>query len=160
MADRILPQGDLELLETDTARRLLTSAQSAHLAYLWTDGTPRVVPIWFHWTGEEIVMATFGGAPKIRALQANPDVAVTIDIDSNPPEILSLRGRASVTEVTGVVPEYAQAVHRYVDEEEAAARLEQLGPDTKMARIAVRPTWVGLIDFQSRLPSAVGGVTG
>jgi hypothetical protein len=28
-----------------------------------------------------------------------------------------------------------------------------------MARIAVRPNWVGVVDFQARLPSALGGVT-
>jgi hypothetical protein len=27
-----------------------------------------------------------------------------------------------------------------------------------MARIAVRPAWVGLIDFQTRLPDVQGGV--
>jgi len=26
-------------------------------------------------------------------------------------------------------------------------------PGTRMARIAVRPTWVGLLDFQRRLPA-------
>jgi hypothetical protein len=29
-----------------------------------------------------------------------------------------------------------------------------------MARIAVRPTWVGVIDFQTRRPAGMGGVTG
>ena len=29
---------------------------------------------------------------------------------------------------------------------------------TVQARIAVRPAWVGLIDFASRLPSVLGGV--
>jgi hypothetical protein len=24
-----------------------------------TDGTPRVMPTWFHWTGEELVTPTF-----------------------------------------------------------------------------------------------------
>jgi hypothetical protein len=28
----------------------------------------------------------------------------------------------------------------------------------RMARIAVRPTWVGTLDFQTRLPSHVGGI--
>jgi hypothetical protein len=37
---------------------------------------------------------------------------------------------------------------------------QSLVPGTRMARIAVRPTWVGVIDFESRLPSALGGVTG
>jgi hypothetical protein len=29
-----------------------------------------------------------------------------------------------------------------------------------MARIAVRPSWVGLVDFQTRLPSTLGGIAG
>ena len=27
-------------------------------------------------------------------------------------------------------------------------------------RVAVRPTWVGVIDFTTRLPAGMGGVTG
>jgi hypothetical protein len=33
-------------------------------------------------------------------------------------------------------------------------------PGTRMARVAVRPNWVGLVDFQTRLPSNLGGITG
>jgi len=114
-----LPQGDLRLLETDQARRLLVAAQPARYAYTATDGTPRVLPSWFHWTGDELVMPTFLAAPHIRrparrlaALRAHPDVAVTIDTDTFPPQVLLLRGRAAITEVDGVVPEYAQAARR------------------------------------------------
>jgi hypothetical protein len=46
------PQGDLRLLDSDVARRLLSSTIPARLAYIATDGTPRVVATWFHWTGE------------------------------------------------------------------------------------------------------------
>jgi hypothetical protein len=28
-----------------------------------------------------------------------------------------------------------------------------------MMRIAVHPTWVGILDFQTRLPAVMGGVT-
>ena len=44
-------QGDLALLDDPVAQTLLQSTIPARLAYSWTDGTPRVVPIWFHWTG-------------------------------------------------------------------------------------------------------------
>jgi hypothetical protein len=36
------------------------------------------------------------------------------------------------------------------------AQIDQ--PGTRMARIAVRPAWVALMDFQTRMPSALGGV--
>jgi hypothetical protein len=160
-----LEQGDLRLLETDLAQRLLASRIPARYAYAALDGTPRVVASWFEWTGEELVLPTFISAPhvshavyRLRALRANPDIAVTIDTDAFPPEVLSVRGTAEITEVDGVAPEYARAAHRYLGSEEATAYLAQIDhPGTRMARIAIRPAWVGLLDFQSRLPSALGG---
>ena len=161
----LLEQGDLKLLTTDLAQRLLTSTIPARYAYAALDGTPRVVASWFEWTGEELVLPTFISAPhishaayRVRTLRANPDVAVTIDTETFPPEVLSVRGEAEIAEVDGVVPEYARAAHRYLGSEQATGYLEQIDhPSTRMARIAVRPTWVGLLDFQTRLPSALGG---
>jgi hypothetical protein len=106
-----LRQGDLGLLESDLARRLLVSTVPARFAFVWTDGTPRVLPTWFHWTGTELVMPTFLSAPHVR-----------------------------------------KAAATYL------AQVDQ--PGTRMARVAVRPTWVGLIDFKTRLPAGMGGVTG
>jgi hypothetical protein len=156
-----LAQGDLRLLETEQAKRLLDAPLPARYAYTATDGTPRVLPSWFHWTGDELVMPTFLAAPHVRyparrlaALRRNPDVAVTIDTEAFPPEVLLLRGRAAITEVDGVVPEYALAARRYMGDQAATAYLAQIDqPGTRMARIAVRPTWVGLLDFQTRVPA-------
>ena len=163
-----IEQGDLRLLESDVAKRLLVSPLPARLAYTSPDGTPRIVPTWFHWTGDELVMPTFIAAPhvrhaagRLRALRSNPMVAVTIDTEGFPPEVLSIRGEASVTEVAGVVPEYALAARRYLGDEAAGALLTSLDdPVTVMARIAVVPAWVGLIDFDTRLPAPLGGVSG
>jgi hypothetical protein len=161
-----LEQGDLRLLETDLAARLLTSTIPARYAYTSLDGTPRIVASWFVWTGEELVLPTFISAPhithaayRVRALRANPDVAVSIDTESFPPEVLSIRGKAETTEIDGVAAEYAEAARRFLGTGQAADYLAQIDqPGTRMARIAVRPTWVALMDFQNRMPSALGGV--
>jgi hypothetical protein len=42
-------------LNHPVAPELLHSTNPARLAYSWHDGTPRVVRIWFHWTGQEVV---------------------------------------------------------------------------------------------------------
>lgn len=160
-----LPQGDLGLLDSEVARELLGSAVPARMAYVAQDGTPRVVPSWFHWTGEELVMPTFLSAPhvqrparRLEALRANPAVAVSIDTDSFPPHVLLVRGRAEITELDGVPPEYALAARRYQGEEEGGAYLDQIDqPGTRMARIAVRPAWVGVLDFETRLPGGMSG---
>lgn len=155
-----LPQGDLALLDTEMAQRLLASSIPARLAYTGIDGMPRVIPIWFQWTGDEIVMGTFAGSAKIAALLANPYVAITIDTDVSPPDVLLVRGRAELTDVDGIVPEYAEAAPRYLGDG-ARLYLRQLErKKTAMVRIAVCPTWVGLIDFRKRMPAAIGGISG
>jgi hypothetical protein len=161
-----LEQGDLMLLDTDLAKRLLMSTIPARYAYTALDGTPRIVASWFVWTGEELVLPTFISAPhvshaayRVRALRANPDVAVSIDTESFPPDVLSIRGRVEITEVDGIAPEYAEAAHRFLGSEEATGYLAQIDqPGTRMARIAVRPAWVALLDFKTRMPSALGGI--
>jgi hypothetical protein len=156
-----LQQGDLRLLESDVAQRLLESTLPARLAYEGHDGKPRVVPIWFQWTGEEVVMASLPGATKVPALRARPDVALTIDTDQFPAEVLLVRGQAEVTDVDGVVPEYAPAARRYLGEGPAADFLAQVDrPGARMHRIGVRPGWVGVLDFQMRLPAPLGGIQG
>jgi hypothetical protein len=149
-----LPQGDVRLLDTPTAQRLLTAPLVARLAYTGKDGTPRVIPVNYVWTGDEFVIAAFGGTYKIRDLRARPDVAVCIDTTDGPPQALMLRGPVTMTEVDGVLPEYAVTQRQLRSEEEANAYLEMIDqPGLRMVRISLRPTWVGIVDFGSpRLP--------
>jgi PPOX class probable F420-dependent enzyme len=149
-------QGDLALLQHPTSRELLQSKIPARLAYVWTDGTPRVVPIWFHWNGTEFVMGTPSKAPKLKALARNPRVALTIDDNTFPHKVLLVRGTARLEPVNGVVPEYAIAAERYFGPEQGRAWIEQLGKMVPtMVRVTLTPDWVGLLDFQTRFPSAL-----
>ena len=151
-------QGDLSLLQHPAAQELLQSKIPARLAYVWTDGTPRVVPIWFHWNGREIVMATPEKAPKLKALAKNPKVSLTIDDNTFPNKVLLIRGMAELEWVGGIVPEYAQAAERYFDTQQAEAWLGQLRKlVSSMVRITITPEWVGVLDFQERFPSALAG---
>lgn len=152
----MIPQGDLRLLDDPTATRLLASTELARLAYTAKNGTPRVVPMLFHWTGEEIVFGSYANSAKLRSLSAHPDVAITIDTAGPPPDVLLLRGRAQLGRVGGIVPEYAAAHRRYYGEEQGNATVAQMtAAGAEMVRIAVRPTWVGVLDFQTRLPGAI-----
>ena len=148
-------KGGTELLQDPVAQELLASRIPARLAYNWTDGTPRVVSIWFHWNGSDIVMATLPGAPKLKALQSGDRVAITIDTNDPPHHILSIRGTAEVTESQGVVTEYAQAAVRYLGRERGEAYVGSLPADIRMGRIAVRPDQVVVLDFETRFPSPV-----
>jgi hypothetical protein len=149
-------QAIAEELAIPAARELLTSTQLAHLAYLGKDGAPRVIPVGFFWTGDQIVISTASTAPKVAALAACPDVALTIDGGGTPGEAraLSIRGRASIKIVAGVTEEYLAAARRSM-EAEAAAEFEKSCREMydQMARIAVTPSWVRFYDFGAgRLP--------
>jgi hypothetical protein len=149
-------QGDLQLLQHPVSRELLQSKIPARLAYIWTDGTPRVVPIWFHWNEREFVLGTPTKAPKLKALAKNPKVALTIDDNSFPHKVLLVRGTARLATVQGIVPEYAEAAERYFGSEPGKAWVKQLGSMIReMVRITITPEWVGVLDFQARFPSAL-----
>ncbi|WP_418276420.1 pyridoxamine 5'-phosphate oxidase family protein [Isoptericola jiangsuensis] len=142
--------------ELAAGAELLASPGTAHLAYVAQDGTPRVVPVGFWWTGTQIVVATATTAPKVAALRAAPDVAVTFDAGGTPgaARSLSVRGRAGITVVDGVVEEYLAASRKGMSAQEAA-QFEQacrrLYP--RMARIAITPTWARYYDFGTgRIP--------
>jgi len=149
-------QGGLNLLQQPVARDLLESRNPARLAYIWTDGTPRVVPIWFHWNGSDFVLASPPRAPKLKALARNPETSLTIDDNTFPYKVLLVRGRARLETMNGVVPEYAIAAERYFGREQGQAWVTQLGGMvSSMVRITIAPHWVGLLDFQTRFPSAL-----
>ena len=138
-------QGDLALLDDPVAQKLLHSTQPAHLAYTWWDGTPRVVPIWFEWNGAEFVLGTPPNAPKVAVLQENTHVSLEIDSAEWPYKVLIIRGSAHVEVVDGVSAEYAAAAARYFGPEQGPAWVGQVGQMfSKMARIVVRPDWVGI----------------
>ena len=149
-------QGDVGLLHDPVARELLQAKGPAHLAYNWHDGTPRVVPIGFHWNGEELVMATATDAPKTKVLTNGAKVAVSIERDYAASKILLIRGTVRVDTVEGIASEYTAMIHRTMSEEDAQALLKEAAPPyPRMTRILMHPDWVGIIDFETRLPSAV-----
>ena len=143
-------------LSTAGAQELLASTSAAHLAYIGKDGAPRVIPVGFFWTGDQFVVSTATTSPKVTALSARPDVSLAIDAGGTPGQAraLSIRGRASVEIVDGVVEEYLAAARRSMDAD-AAAEFEQSvrGFYDRMARIAITPHWVRYYDFGAgRMP--------
>jgi nitroimidazol reductase NimA-like FMN-containing flavoprotein (pyridoxamine 5'-phosphate oxidase superfamily) len=137
-------------LSTIGAQELLAATSAAHLAYIGKDGTPRVVPVGFFWTGREFVISTATSAPKVAALKSRPDVALSIDGGGTPEQsrALSVRGWANVEIVDGLVPEYLAAARKSMGAE-AAAEFEKNCRQMydQMARIAVVPSWVRFYDF-------------
>lgn len=146
----------MDVLNDEVAQELLNSRELAQLAYTWMDGTPRTVPIWFQWDGKEVVLATDPGYPKVKALKARPEVAVTINTNTWPYHLLIIRGTATLEQMSGVVPEYTLAAERYLGPEQGRAWVQQAaGLAKEWVRVAITPKEARIIDFETRWPSVI-----
>jgi Pyridoxamine 5'-phosphate oxidase len=145
-----------EILNKPLSQEML-NRDLARLAYVAKDGTPRVVPIGFTWNGSEVVMCTATNAPKLVSLRRNPAVALTIDTEVHPPNVLLIRGEAVLDEVEGIPDEYLKASGTYKMTPEQRVEWEAgvRSLYDSMVRIVVRPTWAKLIDFDETLPTPV-----
>jgi Pyridoxamine 5'-phosphate oxidase len=152
-------QGNVALLNDPVAQQLLSAPIPGQLAYTWTDGTPRVLPIGFHWDGRHIVMCTPPDAPKMKALARQPKVALTINSYEFPYKVLYVRGTVAIEKADSMIPEYVTMAKRCLGEEGGEAWLTNvhamLPAMGGMARLALTPEWVGILDFEQRFPSAV-----
>ena len=102
------------------------------------------------------MVSTATNSPKLASLSERPDVSLSIDTGNTPDQArsLSVRGRAEVTIVDGLVPEYLAAARETMDAE-AAAEFEKTCREMydQQARIAIRPRWARFNDFSTgRIP--------
>lgn len=141
-------------MNTDTfVKTLLAAPIPARLAYIGLDGHPRVIPVSYLWDGATFVFGSDPAWYKIRALEVNPNVALTVDSTDFPPLILSARGVATIEYDQGLPEEYVEAARRIVGEElmpqwEANVRAE----NRNMALVRIKPTWLKVVDFETRFP--------
>jgi hypothetical protein len=146
----------IAVLNKPLSLELMNSDVHARIAYNGSDGFPRVIPVAYVWNGQEIVFCSPPNATKVRSLQKDPKVAITIDTDDFPPKLLLIRGTAAIEIVDGIPDEFIEGARRQVPAEgfaewEAGSRALY----DQMARIVVTPVWAKLIDFETTLPSAV-----
>lgn len=145
----------VELMNNDpVVQNLLKAPIPARLAYVAKDGSPRVIPVSYLWNGAAFVFASPPDWPKIKALTANPKVALTIDTTDFPPNILLARGVATIEFGKGLPDEYVEASRRIVGEDrwaewEAGVRVEK----RDMALVTITPTWIKIMDFVTRFPT-------
>ena len=89
-------------LNKQERERFLIQPRIAHLVTLRPEGTPHVAPVWFLWESEPgdkgtaWVMAD-GNAIKVRNIQSNPAVALSIATPERPLSYVVLEGQAEVT---------------------------------------------------------------
>lgn len=97
----------------DSARRdaRLREELIGWLATMRPDGRPHLVPIWFYWTGQELIVTAEPGSQKIKNLLANPRASLSLDNTNGGKEPIMIEGRASIDATT----EDNSDLHRYFE---------------------------------------------
>jgi PPOX class probable F420-dependent enzyme len=86
----------------ESARALISSGALAHCVTLNADGSPQVSAVWVGLDGEHVVMAHLPRNAKVRNLQRDPRVVLSLQADERNAigmqHHLVVHGRAEVTE--------------------------------------------------------------
>ena len=145
-----------DVMTKQISQQLLREEPILRLAYTGLDGGPRVIPIAYLWNGASFRMWTIPISAKVRALESDPRVAITVDIVGPPPRVLLARGRAQLETVDGVPDGYLNASHRTMPREGWAGFDSQVRMlYEQMVAVTVTPDWAKLLDFETTAPSAV-----
>lgn len=95
--------------QAHTAERLRTD-EILWLASVRPDGRPHLVPVWFLWEGETVLLFSKPENQKIRNLRQNPAVTVSLDATNRGNDIAVFEGVAELIadpDITTVLPAYA-----------------------------------------------------
>jgi uncharacterized protein YndB with AHSA1/START domain/nitroimidazol reductase NimA-like FMN-containing flavoprotein (pyridoxamine 5'-phosphate oxidase superfamily) len=150
-------------LALPAAQELLRDRSLARLAYNGPDGFPRVIPIGFLWRDGKVIACTAPSSPKVPALSARPQVALTIDTEDGPASrSLLVRGVATIEMVDGVPEEYLAAAAKTMPPGQHAQFEAQVrAMYRQMARITIEPRWARYFDFGAgRVPSFLRELAG
>ncbi len=79
-------RGKLGGLDTDEFKAYLNSDALARLAVLTPDGAPYVIPVWFHWDGEDMWFVGRQRSVWCDYIKNDGRVSVVIDSDHSPPD--------------------------------------------------------------------------
>lgn len=75
------------------------------------DGRPHLVPVWFLWDGETILIFSQPNQQKLRNLQHNPNVVVALDTAGQGDDVVMIEGKAELLNdpaVSAALPAYAE----------------------------------------------------
>jgi len=125
---------------------LLDSRIPARMAWVSRAGRPRVVPMWFHWTGAELVMVAFTGSAKLTEIATGDEVAASIDTETFPYRGLRMRGPVTLESSDALRHEYRTAAARVLGPAAGEAWCRSLEGRGQVA-IRLAPRWAAEWDM-------------
>ncbi len=100
-------------LTTDFGKRVENRLRNEQVIWIVTvseRGIPQPSPVWFHWDDGAIVIHSQPETPKVRAIRANPNVALHFNATPSGGDVIVIGGMATIVnegEVSTPTPDFA-----------------------------------------------------
>jgi PPOX class probable F420-dependent enzyme len=120
--------------------RLLDSEPVVWLSTVRPDGTPHIVPIWFSWDGDSVLIASKPHARKVANLRANPRVMLALGEPEDDFDVGLLEGVAEVLDEPAAEALPPSHLRKYRDEMAAIGLDRDEFLATYSLVIRIRPT--------------------
>jgi PPOX class probable F420-dependent enzyme len=86
-------------LTTDFGKRAENRLRTEQVIWIVTvneQGVPQPSPVWFHWDNEAILIHSQPITPKVRAIRANPNVALHFNATESGGDVIVIGGKATL----------------------------------------------------------------
>jgi PPOX class probable F420-dependent enzyme len=77
------------------------------------DERPHLVPVWFTWDGEAVIIFSQPGNQKLRNIEQNPNVVLALDTRDQGFDVVEIEGRAELLNDPNVTPEMPAYASKY-----------------------------------------------
>lgn len=101
----------------ESHRDILVGKNFAHVATLMPDGSPQSTPVWVDVDGDDILFNTAEGRQKVRNLDRDGRVAISIADMENPYRYLQVRGRVVEKTYEGADAHINKMAQKYLGQE-------------------------------------------
>ncbi|MBI4943639.1 MAG: PPOX class F420-dependent oxidoreductase [Actinobacteria bacterium] len=98
----------------DDLLALLRGASPCNLATTMPDGSPQLTQVWVDTDGTHVVVNTVEGFQKVRNMQRDPRVALTVADPANPSRYFAVRGRVVSVSPDGGAEHIEALARRYL----------------------------------------------
>jgi PPOX class probable F420-dependent enzyme len=92
---------------------LLRAPSTCYLATIMPDGSPQLTQVWVDTDGEHVIVNTVQGHQKMRNIERDDRVALTVSDPSNPTQYLQVRGRVINATTEGGVEHIDRLAQKY-----------------------------------------------
>ncbi|GIH14723.1 PPOX class F420-dependent enzyme [Rugosimonospora africana] len=93
---------------------LLRQPSPCHLATLMADGSPQVTQTWVDTDGKHVLINSVEGFQKIKNVERDPRVALTVSDPANPSRYYWVRGRVVDVTADGATEHIEELSQRYL----------------------------------------------